>query len=195
MKKARSAKRTEQALPPGDKGRFLTATRPELLVDGSDAQFRRLVHAFFAFLARHEAVRSGHAKYIGLVGVEYTILISIGHLSATEGPVSINKLASHLYLSGAFVTTVINRLVKEELVTKEADPDDGRKVRLKLTDAARARLAALAPAQRQVNDIQFGALGPGDLARLLELLEGLIEGSDRALKLQDYLLAQKSSEA
>lgn len=194
-KKDRPAKSSGDTPASGDKSRFLTASRPELLVDGSDAEFRKLVHAFFAFLARHEAVRSGHAKYIGLAGIEYTILISIGHLTATEGPVSINRLASHLYLSGAFVTTVINRLVKDKLVTKEADPDDGRKVRLKLTDAARERLATLAPAQRQVNDIQFGALGPGDMPRLLAILEGLIDGSDRALKLQEYLLAQSVSDS
>lgn len=194
-KNERPAKPDVEAPASGERGRFLTASRPELLVDGSDAEFRRLVHAFFAFLARHEAVRSGHAKYIGLAGIEYTILISVGHLTATEGPVSINRLASHLYLSGAFVTTVINRLVKAKLVNKEADPDDGRKVRLMLTGTARERLATLAPAQRQVNDIQFGALGPGDMLRLSTVLEGLIDGSDRALKLQEYLLAKRDSES
>lgn len=194
-KNARSSRQDTLAPSAEDKNRFLTATSPNLLVDGSDAEFRRLVHAFFAFLARHEAVRSGHAEYIGLVGIEYTMLISIGHLSTNEGPVSINRLASHLYLSGPFVTTVINRLVKGGLVRKKADPDDGRKVRLTLTDSARQRLADLAPAQRQVNDIQFASLGPGDMSYLLKLLHGLIEGSDRALKLQKYLLAQREPPA
>jgi len=192
-KQVTAAADREASSAPLDRQRYLTASRPELLVDGSDAQFRRLVHALFAFLARHEAIRSGHAKYIDLGGIEYTVLISIGHLDATEGPVSINRLSSHLYLSGAFITTVTNRLVKAKLVEKAADPDDGRKVRLTLTDAARERLARLAPAQRQVNDIQFEALGPGEMQHLLSQFEALIASSDRALKLQEYLLAERDT--
>src|SRR5215470_16024135 len=76
----------------------LTISRPELLINGSDRHFRRLVHGLFGFLARHEAVRTGHGARIGLVGIEYTVLISIGHLSAQENEVSVNRVADHLYL-------------------------------------------------------------------------------------------------
>src|SRR5690349_13799573 len=65
----------------------LTVSRPELLSGGTDRDFRRLVHNMFAFMARHESVRDGHARHIGLAGVEYTILISIGHLGL-EGDVN-----------------------------------------------------------------------------------------------------------
>lgn len=151
-----------------------------------------MVHAFFAFLVRHEAVRAGHARFIDLAGVEYTILISIGNLSARGETVNVNRLSSHLYLSGAFITTVVNRLVRMGLVNKTVDQTDKRKVILTLTPSARERLLRLAPVQRQVNDVQFGSLGEGDMARLVSMLEGLIEGSDRALKLQEYLLSAES---
>src|SRR5258707_2021533 len=36
----------------------------------------------FGFLARHSAIREGHGAVIGLAGIEYTMLISIGHLAA-----------------------------------------------------------------------------------------------------------------
>src|SRR4051812_43533136 len=62
----------------------LTVSRPELLVQGSDRAFRSLVHGLFGFFARHEAIRSGHGARIGLVGIEYTVLISIGHLTVHE---------------------------------------------------------------------------------------------------------------
>src|SRR3954471_22361563 len=52
----------------------LTTSRPELLVDGSDQQFRRLVHSLFGFLVRHQTLREGHAAVIGLPGIEYTTL-------------------------------------------------------------------------------------------------------------------------
>ena len=89
----------------------LTISRPELLINGSDRHFRRLVHGLFGFLARHEGVRSGHAARIGLVGIEYTVLISIRHLAVEETDVSVNRVAEHLFLSGAFVTTVTNKTV------------------------------------------------------------------------------------
>ena len=44
----------------------LTVNRPELIVNGSDREFRELVHNLFGFFALHECVRNGHAKFIGL---------------------------------------------------------------------------------------------------------------------------------
>lgn len=165
----------------------LTVSRPELLVDGSDREFRKLVHSLFGFMARHEAVRSGHAARIGLVGVEYTVLISIGHLESSGENVSVNRLANHLYLSGAFVTTITKKLEKMGLVAKDLDPSDRRRVCLTVTDAGRELLSELAPAQRQVNNVQFEPLSREEFLSLGSLIERLIESSERALKLQAYL--------
>src|SRR6478736_2682723 len=133
----------------------LTISRPELLINGSDRHFRRLVHGLFGFLARHEAVRAGHAARIGLVGIEYTVLISIRHLAVEEADISVNRVAEHLFLSGAFVTTVTNNLLKRGLIRKLPYPSDRRRVRLEVADKGNALLAELAPVQRQVNDVQF----------------------------------------
>jgi hypothetical protein len=62
----------------------LTVSRPELLNDGTDRDFRRFVHNIFAFMARHDAIRDGHARQIGLAGVEYTILISASTATSTS---------------------------------------------------------------------------------------------------------------
>src|SRR5882757_11181722 len=78
----------------------LTTSRPELLSQGRDRQFRHLVHALFGFASHHERIRTGHGKAIGLAGVEYTVLISIAHL-AVDGDVNVKTVADHLYLSGA----------------------------------------------------------------------------------------------
>jgi DNA-binding MarR family transcriptional regulator len=184
-KKSSGSKRPAHAkspnLPP------LTISRRELLIDGSDRHFRRLVHSLFGFLARHEAVRSGHAARIGLVGIEYTVLISIRHLSADNPDVSVTRVADHLYLSGAFVTTVTNKLVKLGLIHKRPDPRDRRRVRLEVSEKGNALLAQLAPAQRRVNDVQFGELTTDEFLQLLEIVEHLIETSDRAVRLQSYL--------
>ena len=96
----------------------MTVTRPELLNDGTDRDFRKLVHNIFAFMARHEAIRDGHAKQIGLAGIEYTILISIGHLGL-DGDVNVKTVADHLHMSGAFVTTVTSKLQTLGLAEKK----------------------------------------------------------------------------
>ena len=173
----------------------LTISRPELLVDGSDRHFRQLVHNLFGFLVRHEAVRSGHGARIGLVGIEYTVLISIRHLSAEEGDVSVNRVADHLHLSGAFVTTITNKLLKRGLIHKTTDPADRRRVRLEVSNKGSELLAQLAPVQRRVNDVQFGCLGAKEFRQLLDISARLIESSERAVKLQAYLADQPDAVA
>jgi MarR family transcriptional regulator, organic hydroperoxide resistance regulator len=165
----------------------LTISRPELLLNGSDRHFRRLVHGLFGFFARHEAVRSGHGARIGLAGIEYTTLISIRHLDAEEGDVNVNRVAEHLHLSGAFVTTVTNKLLKRGLIHKSVDPADRRRVKLQVSENGDALLAELAPVQRQVNDVQFGCLTQAEFLQLLDLVERLIASSEDAVRLQAYL--------
>lgn len=165
----------------------LTISRPEMLVNGSDRHFRRLVHSLFGFFARHEAVRSGHAARIGLVGIEYTVLISIRHLTAEEGAVNVNRLADHLHLSGAFVTTITNKLLKRELIHKEVDPADRRRVILRVSEQGDALLAELAPVQRQVNDVQFSCLSRAEFLQLLDMVERLIASGESAVRFQAYL--------
>ena len=164
----------------------LTTSRPELLVDGSDQQFRRLVHSLFGFLIRHQTLREGHAAVIGLPGIEYTTLISIRHLAAL-GDVHVKSVANHLHLSGAFVTTVTNKLEIKGLIEKAAHPVDRRRLSLTVTRRGAELLERLAPTQMQVNDIQFGCLSARDFQQLLDVVQRLVESSDRAISLQRYL--------
>jgi DNA-binding MarR family transcriptional regulator len=171
----------------------LTISRPEMLVNGSDRHFRRLVHGLFGFLARHEAVRRGHGARIGLAGIEYTTLISIRHLDAEEGDVNVNRIADHLYLSGAFVTTITNKLLKRGLIHKSIDTADRRRVKLQVSEKGDALLAELAPVQRQVNDVQFGCLSQAEFLHLLDLVERLIGSGDDAVRLQTYLASSPAA--
>jgi DNA-binding MarR family transcriptional regulator len=164
----------------------LTVSRPELLVDGSDDQFRKLVHDMFAFFSRHQAIREGHATQVGLAGIEYTILISIRQLSY-EGDVHVARVAEHLHLSGAFITTIIHRLTSKGLVEKTPQPDDRRRVRLTVTKKGMELLERLAPRQRKVNDVQFECLDAREFLQLSGMMERLVDCGDKALSLQRYL--------
>jgi len=164
----------------------MTISRPELIVNGSDRRFRTLVDDIFALAQRHEAVRDGHAAYIGLSGPEYSTLVALRHLQ-DEADIGVSRLAAHLRVSGSFVTTIVGKLVARNLVDKLPDPSDARRVILRVNKDGHALLAKLAPVQRRVNDIQFGCLTDADFERALALLEGLIGSSDQALALQRYL--------
>ena len=168
----------------------LTISRPELLVDGSDRAFRRLVDSIFAFGARHEAVREGHAARIGLSGAEYTTLVALRHLE-DEHDVSVKLLADYFRVSGSFTTTLLGKLIERGLVDKHQDPDDRRKVRLHVTRKGHDLLATLAPVQRRVNDVQFGCLSREDFGYLLDVLARLIESSEQAIALQKYLALEQ----
>ena len=170
----------------------LTVSRPELLIGGSDREFRHLVHGLFGFLARHEKIRAGHARTIGLVGIEYTVLISIAHLSI-DGDLSIKRVADHLHLSGAFITSTVRRLVQLGLVHKRPDQGDRRRVTLTVSAKGHTLLEQLAPKQRQINDIEFGCLSREEFRLLLGIVDRLIEAGDSAVALQAYLSSPANS--
>jgi len=183
---AKKPKTKSTSMPGLGEGYELTVSSPVLLAEGSDREFRRLVHNLFGFFARHEAIREGHGEFIGLAGIEYTVMISIAHLSL-DSDVSVRDVADHLHLSGAFATTVTNRLLTKGLVAKRTDPADRRRLCLTVTREGRDLLATLAPAQRQVNDVQFEGITTEEFRTLSGLIERLIDSSGRALSLQRYL--------
>lgn len=170
----------------------LTVSRAELLNNGTDRDFRRLVHNIFAFMARHETIRDGHAREIGLAGIQYTILISIGHLGL-EGAVNVKTIADHLHTSGAFVTTVTSKLQTLGLVEKTPDAADRRRISLAITEKGKALLRQLAPYQREINDVEFAPLSKEQFQSLSKMLEELIESSDKAVALQQYKASIKSN--
>ena len=181
--RGQTPRRAEPASSRG--GLPLTVSRPELLSDGTDRDFRKLVHNLFAFMARHETIRDGHARQIGLAGVEYTILISIGHLGL-DGDVNVKTIADHLHMSGAFVTTVTSKLQTLGLVEKNQDNVDRRRISLAITEKGKALLRKLAPYQREINDVEFGPLSREDFQAISRILEALIDASDQAFALQRY---------
>jgi len=169
----------------------LTVTRPELLVDGDDAAFREMVHAALAFAARLTAVRDGYAALVGLPGPQYTILVAIQHLK-DDGRVSVKRIADHLRLSGTFVTTETNKLVRKDLVFKEKDPSDGRRVSLKTTQQGDDLLERLSEVQQQVNDIHFGSLSAAEFQQLRKIMPDLVDSTDAALPLLEHLTVKSA---
>ena len=119
----------------------LSITRPEILVDGSDREFRRLIHRMLIGSARLAAVRECIAARIGVSGTQYTMLMSVLHLQGSVG-ISITGLADYLEVTGPHVTGVIGKLAARGFVRKAMNPKDRRGVLVRLTpDGAQAPAA------------------------------------------------------
>lgn len=162
-----------------------TVSRRDLLTDGADGEFRQLVHRLLAFSARLETCRSGFGALLDLTGVQYTALISIAHLEGEDG-VGVKTVADHLGLSGSFLTIVTGQLAKRGLVEKSTNPQDRRRVHLRVTDKGRELLEGLAPIQRDVNDLLFQPLDAKRFRALNEIFADLIQAADEATALIGY---------
>src|SRR5947199_7794938 len=129
----------------------LSVTRPEVLPDGTDREFRRLIHRMLIGQARLDAIRESIARRIGVSGTQYTMLMSVLHLQGAHG-VSIGALADYLEVTGPHVTGVIGKLAALGFVRKAVNPKDRRGVLVRLTPQGRRRLLAAFDFIRNVND-------------------------------------------
>jgi DNA-binding MarR family transcriptional regulator len=132
----------------------LSVTRPEILVDGSDREFRRLIHRMLIGSARLEVVRESIAARIGVSGTQYTMLISVLHLQGSSG-ISISALAEYLEVTGPHVTGVVGKLVAHGFLRKAVNPKDRRGVLVRLTPMGRKRLLQAFDFISSVNDRLF----------------------------------------
>src|SRR5688572_5664872 len=136
----------------------LSVTRPEILLDGSDREFRRLIHRMLIGSARLEVVREAIAERIGVSGTQYTMLMSVLHLQGTNG-ISISALADYLEVTGPHVTGVVGKLVGGGFLRKAVNPKDRRGVLVRLTPMGRKRLLLAFDFISSVNDRLFDGVG------------------------------------
>lgn len=162
----------------------LTVSRAALLTRGSDAEFRDLVHDLIACGHRLDACRDAFAAIAGVSGVQYEILMLV---SRADG-LSIGEVAARLHRSGAFITIEVNKLAGDGILDKAADPNDGRKVLVRMTAKSQHLLERLAPYQRRINDVLFEFLDEKRFRELRALAAKLVACGDRAVALTEVLL-------
>ena len=160
-----------------------TVSRPALLVDGSDAEFRGLIHDLIAYGHRLDTCRDAFAASVGVSGVQYEILMLV---SRADG-LSIGEVAERLHRSGAFITIEANKLAERGILEKTSDPADGRRVLLKNTARSLELLRRLAPYQQRINDVLFESLVARRFRQLRALSSELLKCGDRAVAMLDFL--------
>lgn len=85
-----------------------------------------------------------------------------------------SQLAAAVGIEPGTLTKTIQRMVRDGLVERRADPEDRRAVRIHLTDRARDLEAQLKQAAEEVNAIATRQLADGDAERLMGSLRTVI---------------------
>jgi len=169
-----------------------TVSRPELLVNKTDAEFRALVHGLISLGRRILTARDGFGTLAGLSGVQFEIMMLVSRLGGQTG-VTVTEISELMLQSGAFTTIEVGKLVEKGLLKKSTDPQDRRRVRLRLTEPGRKALADVAPQQRQVNDILFGSLSSHDFQELRRSLRELVPSFEHGADLMEFMLKRESA--
>jgi DNA-binding MarR family transcriptional regulator len=68
---------------------------------------------------------------------QYTVLAQLNG----SGPTTLRELAEREHVQAPSMTRIVNALADQGFVSRAANPDDGRQVRVDITDAGRAVLA------------------------------------------------------
>lgn len=104
----------------------------------------------------HRTVFRPPHGFTGMKAAQYRVL----HLLAHHGVRQMSEIGRRLYISKPYMTALIDAMIEEGLVERQADPGDRRVVLIHITDRGRSHLATKA------------ALFKEDLRRHLAILSG-----------------------
>ena len=108
-------------------------------------------------------------KESGLTVSQFGVLEALYH----KGPLRISVVTEKILSTGGNMTVVINNLVKNGLIKKYKDDNDGRATIVALTDSGIKIMDEYFPAHiDNINDI-FSALNAAEKEKLIELLKKL----------------------
>ena len=141
-------------------------------------------------VARLRRVRTYFDQELDAFFADYELTLAnfdvLTTLRRLGGSASQRRLMDALGLTSGTVSVRIDRLVAEGLVTRDADPQDGRGAIVTLTREGAARFDAAAPAHLANEERLLAALDTGERAHLATLLRKLLlsfEGADRPARL------------
>lgn len=114
----------------------------------------------------HQAVQEYLAR-VGVNGYEYRCLASL----AAVKQLSQTELGEAANLDPRDVTHTVRDLEDRGLVSRESDPNHGRRILVSLTSEGRKVTGRLATVMTEVQDRVFGGLSPLEQSTLLGLLK------------------------
>jgi DNA-binding MarR family transcriptional regulator len=134
----------------------------------------RLGDAMIGLNRQWAAVASQLAK----LGIDKTAMMLLGALTSI-GPVRSNALAEAVYSDPSTISRQVAALVKDGLIERRADPDDGRASLLAVTDKGH-QLVETRHRQKSCSIARMLAHWPAaDRLRFAELLERFVDDHER----------------
>ena len=115
---------------------------------------------------------------LGLSRMTWTLLASIG----LEGVASPSELARHTGMTRPAVSRLLRDLERRGMLLREADGEDGRGRRLRLTPAGEALLEKAWPEAAATNSRFAAKLSEAERAQLFDLLDKLAAGEPGGVK-------------
>jgi len=104
-------------------------------------------------------------------GQQRALLAAVGRMQ----PATLNEIAANVHRGAPAISRAIDALVRAGLVDRQADPDNRRRLALRLTEAGEQRLSS-PPATDASLEARFGRLAHSELRALergFEILERL----------------------
>ncbi len=157
-----------------------TTSRKELLIDGSDEKFRRMLEDLVEFSNRLSEIRHALAAQIQLTPPQYSILVTMSH--SEREAFSIGDMANELRVSVPFIVQETNKMDEAGLLKKTPDPSDRRRVILELTEKSKKLLASVSSLQIKVNDVLFSSLSRAGFLTLGTIASELVVSAEAGLE-------------
>lgn len=133
----------------------------------------RILNSFRRIVRYLRIATRGAEKDLGLSAAQLYVLQCLG----TKPGLSINGLADRTHTHQSSVSTVVARLEKQGMISRNPDPEDRRQTRLTLTQAGQAVLER-APETAQEKILRaIGALPEPDQAALARMLEQVLHAA------------------
>lgn len=173
----------EQKLP-------LSISRPALLVDGADREFRRLIYRMIITESRLVDIRKSIGQRVGVTGAQYHMMMAILHLQGEEG-ISVGSLADYLEVTGPHITGEIRKLTAKGFVRKTDNPQDKRVVLLQISAEGRKRLLSAFDFIRNVNDILFDGVTVEEFRALTKFNQKFVRNTSLALDWTEKMSPRK----
>jgi DNA-binding MarR family transcriptional regulator len=157
----------------------LTVTRPALLVDGSDNEFRDLLDALLGVASQLQTLRLRIAEMLGVTPPQYRILMTVAQAQGEIG-VSVGAVAETIQVTPNFITMGVAQLQKKALLTKRKSSTDKRVILLSMTAKGRALLHSAIGTIQAINNELFKDLSADEFQALRELARRLLSNGQTA---------------
>lgn len=166
-----------------------TVTRSELIVDGSDQTYRRLIYDLFAMAKLIEEGRSRLARAAGLKSPQWSILMAIAEAHDFDGT-TVRDVAEKLRLHSSFTVLHVGQLIKQGLVRQFGSASDGRTRILRLTKKGEALVHRMAPALQTANDTLFRSISAKEFLTMARCCRAIVSGGEMVLAATELEVAK-----